>query len=429
MTDTFGYRTKSSIDALRAEIAEGNTTVDEIDTPTLVIDLDAMDRNLARMKAFAEQHNVKLRPHSKLHKCAELAKLQMEKGGAVGICVQKISEAEAMAENGVTDIFISNEVVAESKLARVAELYRSMALRGGKLTIAVDSVEGIDGLAAAITSMLVTGTALTNDDEDSAPPPAATTDDAPAQRLPPMGVFIEIEVGQKRCGCLPGAPAVALANCIKDYEGILELAGLHAYHGWAQHVRSYDERVKIIGQTAASAKQTVEALTSAGFRVPIVTGAGTGTFSIEATSGVYNEIQPGSYLVLDKDYGDNEADSRHPAFEHALFLKTSVMSRADDRVVLDAGHKSAAIDTGAPGVWGPLGKKGVVCDNGGDDHGVLRGPAGSLDGIQLRDTVWLVPNHCDPTFNLHDFVLGVRGRLQSGTVTKVFTVDARGCQW
>jgi D-serine deaminase-like pyridoxal phosphate-dependent protein len=374
--------------------------VTAIDTPTLVIDLDAMERNLQALQNFANAKNIMLRPHAKMHKCAALAQLQMQ-AGAVGVCVQKVSEAQALAALGVSDIYVSNIVISLQKCEQLAQiLCRPTAQKASKirLSIAVDSLLGITHLAQAM------------------------------QRYAPqhsLRVFIEIDVGQARCGVPPGPAAIALAQEIGRHPQLV-FAGLQAYHGKAQHLRSAAERREAIAQVVAKVQATQAALQAAGFTVPLVTGAGTGTFALEAASGVYGELQAGSYLFMDADYAANELDADQPRFEHALFVKSQVISRHssrdDDRAVIDAGHKSHAIDSGLPRLW-----VGHYADwqffNGGDEHGILRGNALP----EIGETVWLIPGHCDPTVNLHNAMIGVRGGLAAGMVERVFTVDARGC--
>jgi len=360
-----------------------------LDTPALVLDLDAMERNLRRMADWARARGLRLRPHAKMHKSAELARLQMAHG-AVGVCVQKTDEALALAHAGVTDIFISNEVIAPAKLLRLARAVRELPTRFG---LAVDSEHGVHALVSALRQAGVEG----------------------HERI---DVCIEIDVGHGRCGVPPGPAALALARLVTAAP-VLRFAGLHAYHGRAQHQRSDAERHATIAQAAQAVTATRHALEAAGIAVPVVTGAGTGSFVHEAASGVWNEIQPGSYLFLDADYAANEASPDAPAFEHALFVKAQVISRSADRAVCDAGHKSHAIDTGLPTVWLP---QGLSFGNGGDEHGVLRGE----HLPELGETVWLVPNHCDPTVNLHEALVGVRGGLSAGVVERLIRVDARG---
>jgi D-serine deaminase-like pyridoxal phosphate-dependent protein len=217
----------------------------------------------------------------------------------------------------------------------------------------------------------------------------------------------------------PGEPALALAQAVAA-QRTLRFTGLQAYHGSAQHQRTVIERRDTIVRAAQAVAQTRALIEAAGIAVPLVTGAGTGTFVHEAASGLWGELQAGSYLFMDADYAANTPDDGAPVFEHALFVKAQVMSRGDERAVVDAGHKSHAIDSGLPRVWWP---EGLSYANGGDEHGVLRGahlPA-------LGETVWLVPGHCDPTVNLHDAMVGVRGGLASGRVERLLWVDARGC--
>eukprot|EP01041_Mallomonas_annulata_P014112 gene14112-30039_t len=182
--------------------------------------------------------------------------------------------------------------------------------------------------------------------------------------------------------------------------------------------------VKVFDDEAAwAAALTRERLQAAGFPVPLITGAGTGTFTLETASHVWGELQAGSYLFMDADYARNEAAPQAPVFEHALFVKTQVMSRGAQHAVCDAGHKSHAIDSGLPAVWSP---PGLLFANGGDEHGVLRAAHPGTPLPALGDTVWLVPGHCDPTVNLHDFMVGVRGGLATGQVERLIRVDARG---
>ena len=368
--------------------AQPGDPIERIDTPALVIDLDAMERNLARMAGFAAEHRMRLRPHAKMHKSAAIAKLQMA-AGAVGVCVQKVSEAEALAGGGVADIFITNEVVSEAKLARVAALAKHI-----KLAIAVDSGLGVERLARAVKA------AGSNVD-----------------------VFVEIDVGQGRCGVAPTA-AGALAHQVVAHG--LRLAGLQAYHGRAQHLREAAQREAATRHAVTLARTAQATVTAAGIHCPLVTGAGTGSFVHEAASGVYGELQPGSYLFMDADYAQNEPTPHAPRFEHALFVKSQVMSRGTSHAVVDAGHESHAIDSGLPRVWAGGAFSPLKFDNGGDEHGILLAHGGAALPA-LGDTVWLVPGHCDPTVNLHDHLVAVRGGLDHGVVEAIWPVDARGC--
>ena len=384
-------------DLPQALAASVGLRVDRIDTPALVVDLDAMERNIARMADFARKHQVLWRPHAKLHKSAEIA-LQLQRAGAVGACVQKTAEAEALAEGGVRDITITNQVIAHPKLLRVARLAAHLQTQGGRLALAVDSAEGIQRLAEAMAQA------------------------APQARI---DVRVEIDGGQGRCGVPPGAPALALAQAVARLTQ-LRFAGLHAYHGRAQHLRGAAERREAIAAAVQAARHTRDLITATGLPVPLVTGSGTGTLVHEAASGVYGELQAGSFLFMDTDYARNEREPAQPAFEQALFVKTQVISACSSHAVCDAGHKSHAIDSGLPTVALLPPGRALRYANGGDEHGVLYadGPQARLPA--LGQMLWLVPGHCDPTVNLHNFLIGVRGGLAAGVVERIIRVDARG---
>ncbi len=385
-------------EALRLLIGQ---SVEAIDTPALVLDLDAMKRNLARMAEFAKKHDIRWRPHAKMHKSSALAKLQMQ-AGAAGVCVQKTSEAEAMVAGGVNNVYISNEVIAPHKLARVAALSHQLAAEHGQLAIAVDSAEGVARLAQAM-----------NERRASTGIPAV------------IDVFVEIDVGQGRCGVRPGQAAVALAHEIRKHPA-LRFAGLQAYNGKAQHLRSPQERRDAVASVVQDVESSRKLIEAEGIAVELVTGAGTGSFVLEAASGVFGELQAGSFLFMDNDYAKNERDPAQPQFEHALFVKTQVISANSEHAVCDAGHKSHAIDSGMPAVHSFGAEAQLEYFNGGDEHGVLRVTRPGAELPALGRTLWLIPGHCDPTVNLHDTMIGVTGGLRAGKVERIIRVDARG---
>ena len=382
-------------DHLRALVGQ---SVDDVDTPALVVDLDAVNRNLQRMVEFAAKHRLRLRPHGKAHKSALFGRLQLQ-AGAVGLCAQTVAEAEALGAGGINDILISNEVLGVPKLRRVAALAHQLYTRGGRLAIAVDSGEGIERLAQA---MLLTKAVI--------------------------DVFIEIDVGQGRCGVAPDERVVTLARQIAGRTS-MRFAGLQAYHGGAQHLRTVAERHAAIVAAAAKVNDVRRLLEAAELPAPLVTGAGTGTFAHEAASGAWDEIQPGSFLFMDVDYQRNERDPAQPQFEPALFVKSQVISVADQHAVCDAGHKAHAIESGLPEVHPLPGQPPLGFANGGDEHGVLypMDEDRTLPNLPaLGDTVWLVPGHCDPTVNLHSHLVVVRDSIAAGRVEAVVPVSARG---
>ena len=359
--------------------------LEEVDTPALVVDLDAFERNIARM-AKAVDGAVRLRPHAKSHKCAEIAKRQIA-AGAVGVCAQKTSEAEALVAGGVADVLVTNEIVGRQKLARLARLARE-----AKVAVLADDARNVAELDAA----------------------------ARAERVR-LDVLVELNVGANRCGIEPGAPALALARTIAACKN-LRLAGLHAYHGAAQHLRAASERRAAIAAAADKAKATKALIEGAGLACDTVTGAGTGTFLLEGASRVFNEIQPGSYVFMDADYNRNAWDDGWPRFDQSLFVLATVMSSpAPDRAVVDAGLKASSVDSGMPLVHA---RPGVEYAKASDEHGVLRIGAGAK-APKLGEKILLVPGHCDPTVNLYDWLVGVR----KGKVETLWPVTARGASY
>ncbi len=356
----------------------------EVDTPALLLDLAAFERNLARLPASLRGAKVRVRPHGKSHKCPAIARLQVAHG-AVGICCQKVSEAEVFVRGGIADVLVTNEVVGPKKLARLAQLARQ-----ARVGVCVDNLENLGDLGLAARQ-------------------AGSTID----------VYVELNVGANRCGIEPGAPAVALVQAMARHPG-LRFSGLQAYEGRAQHMRTPEQRAGAIGLAVEKVRLTVAALEAHGIAVPIVTGAGTGTYLIESASAVYNEIQAGSYIFMDADYGRNLDSDGQPVsdFSQSLYLLTTVMSHpTPERAVVDAGLKAQATDSGMPLV---ADLPGATFVRAADEHGTLAlaGPAQVKLGQKLR----LIPGHCDPTVNLHDWLVGYRHDV----VETVWPIEGRG---
>ncbi|MDX3924372.1 MAG: DSD1 family PLP-dependent enzyme [Shinella sp.] len=360
--------------------AEPGMHESEIDTPALIIDLDAMEANLDRMAAFCRASGVGLRAHAKTHKSPVIAHWQMARG-AVGQCVQKVAEAEALAWGGVGDILVSNEVVSPRKLARLAALSK------------------------------MANVALCADDAATVGLVEQAAEAASAR----MTVLVEIDVSGGRCGVEAGAPAAALAERIAASRHLI-FGGLQAYHGNAQHLRTEEERRDAIAKAVRLTGDTVSAIRDRGLGCAIVGGAGTGTFAHEAASGVYNELQAGSYLFMDADYARNRPA---PDFRQSLFVLSTVMSAARrGTAVLDCGHKGIAVDSGLPLVHE---RPDIEYVGASDEHGTLavRSQSGTL---AIGETLRLVPGHCDPTVDRYDWYVGLRGKR----VECVFPVAARG---
>ena len=358
---------------------------DEIDTPALVIDLDAFESNLDTMAALLAPTGVKLRAHAKTHKSPIIAKLQIARG-AVGNCVQKVTEAEVLAWGGIPDILVSNEVVGSAKLARLCALARI-----AKVAVCADDAGQVAAIEAAAADAGIR-----------------------------MTVLVEIDVGAGRCGVQPGPDAVALAMRIAASKHLI-FGGLQAYQGSAQHKRTPAERRTLIGSAVDASRRTVEQLKQQGLTCAIVGGAGTGTFQIESQSGVYTEMQAGSYVFMDADYARNLDEAGNPVstFRHALFVLSTVMSQAQKGVAaLDAGHKAVAVDSGMPTVWQ---RPDLRYTGASDEHGKLE--FGSETATpKVGEKLRLVPGHCDPTVDKFDWYVGVR----KGRVECLWPVAARG---
>ncbi|MGD9805669.1 MAG: DSD1 family PLP-dependent enzyme, partial [Hyphomicrobiaceae bacterium] len=307
----------------------------EVDTPALLIDLDAFERNLRKMADFVAKAGVRLRPHAKTHKSPIIGLKQMQLG-AVGLCCQKVSEAEAMVEGGVPDVYVSNEVIGARKLDRLAALAHQ-----ARVMVAVDNEQAVEALGAAARKAGVT-----------------------------IRTLVEIDVGANRCGVPPGAPAVTLSERVAREQG-LAFAGLQSYQGRAQHLRTLEERKAAVSRAVEWTAETVAALRKAGLECNVIGGAGTGTFEIEGTSGVYNELQAGSYVFMDADYARNlKGDgARYDTFEHSLFVYATVMSTpVAERAVVDAGLKTFTFESGMPEV---AGLAGAFYERPSDEHGGL----------------------------------------------------------
>lgn len=356
----------------------------DVDTPSLLIDLDAFERNLHRMAEVAQQARVALRPHSKTHKSPAIA-LRQIKLGAVGVCCQKVSEAEAMVQGGVEDVLVSNEIVGQKKLGRLARLARQ-----ARIGVCVDNAENVAALSAAAT-----------------------------RHQSALDVLVEIDVGSHRCGISPGQPALDLALKVAASPG-LRFIGLQAYYGAAQHRRPYRERRTASNAAAELCAQTRDLLRQHGLDCRTITGGGTGTFEFEAAGGVYNELQAGSYIFMDADYAKNLAGDGTPfhAFEQSLFLWTTVMScPSAEQVVVDAGLKALSVDSGLPQVSGIDGAEYI---DASDEHGKIR--LHKRTCVHLGEKWTLIPGHCDPTVNLHDWFVGIR----NDRVEAIWPISARG---
>lgn len=360
---------------------------EEIQTPCLILDLDALERNIRKMGEYAKAHNMRHRAHGKMHKSVDVLRLQQELGGAVGVCCQKVSEAEVFARAGIKDILVSNEVRDPAKIDRLAQLPR----HGARVIVCVDDLQNVAELSAAAQKH---GTTLE--------------------------CFVEIDCGAGRCGVKTAAEVVTIAKAIDAAPG-LKFTGIQAYQGAMQHLDKYEDRKTKLDAAIAQVKEAVEALKKEGLVPELVSGGGTGSYYFESGSGVYNELQCGSYAFMDADYGrilsrDGKRIDKDE-WENSLFILTSVISHAKaDKAICDAGLKAQSVNSGLPFIYGRDDVKYIKCS---DEHGVIEDLQGVL---KVNEKLRLVPGHCDPTCNVHDWYVGVR----NGMVETLWRVSARG---
>ncbi len=360
----------------------------EIQTPCLILDLDALERNIRKMGERAAEMGVRHRAHAKMHKSVDVARLQETLGKSVGVCCQKVSEAEVFARGGIRDVMVSNQVRDAAKIDRLAR----MPKLGARVLVCVDDPDNVADLSAAAQKH---GTELE--------------------------CLVEIDCGAGRCGVTTSQDVVNIAKLIDAAPG-LKFAGIQAYQGAMQHLDLYQDRKEKIDIAVDMVRDAVTALQSQGLECDIIGGGGTGSYYFEGNSGVYNELQCGSYAFMDADYGrildKNGKRIDAEEWENALFILTSVMSHTkEDKAIVDAGLKAQSVDSGLPVVFGaPEGVEYLKCS---DEHGVVADPNGVL---KVNDKLRLVPGHCDPTCNVHDWYVGVR----NGKVETLWPVSARG---
>ncbi|WP_071795874.1 3-hydroxy-D-aspartate aldolase BhcC [Natronohydrobacter thiooxidans] len=359
----------------------------DIQTPCLILDLDALERNIKKMGDYAKAHGMRHRVHGKMHKSVDVAKLQETLGGSCGVCCQKVSEAEVFARGGIKDVLVSNQVRDPAKIDRLAR----MPKLGARTICCVDDLANVADLSEA------------------------------AQRHgTQIECLVEIDCGAGRCGVTTTPAVVEIAKAIDAAPG-LKFAGIQAYQGAMQHMDSYEDRKAKIDIAVAQVKDAVEALKADGLDCDIVGGGGTGSYYFESASGVYNELQCGSYAFMDADYGrilDKDGQRIDQGeWENALFILTSVMSHAKPgKAIVDAGLKAQSVDSGLPVVFGRDDVKYIKCS---DEHGVVE-DSGNV--LKVNEKLRLVPGHCDPTCNVHDWYVGIR----NGKVETLWPVSARG---
>ena len=359
----------------------------EIQTPCLILDLDALERNIVKMGKLMKEMGMRHRVHGKMHRSVDVAKLQEKLGNACGICCQKVAEAEVFARGGIKDILVTNEIRDLAKIDRLARIPKF----GARTIVIVDDVANVADLSAAVQKH---GTKLE--------------------------CLVEIDCGASLAGVSAIPEVVEIAKTIDMATG-LKFSGIQAYQGIAQHVRKYEERKALVDVAVAIVRDAVEALKKERLTCDIVGGAGSGSYYFEGNSGVYNELQCGSYAFMDCDYGlDLDKDGKRidqGEWENALFILTMIISHKKSNVAIcDAGLKVQSMDSGLPVVFG---RTDLTYLGAADEHGVI---IDTNNALKVGDKLRLVPGHCDPTCNVHDWYVGVRNEK----VEVVWPVSARG---
>ena len=358
----------------------------DLNTPALIVERAAFEANIAKMAAFARGHGVALRPHAKTHKSADIARAQIA-AGAVGVCCAKLGEAEALAEAGIAGIHLTSPVVTAQGIARLIALNATSP----GLSLVADNPAAVEALARA------------------------------NQGRPPIKVLIDIDPWNRRTGVATLEAAVALAEAVAGSDA-LTYGGVQFYCGSQQHIQSYAERHAAIAERTAYLSEIIHALNERGLPPPVVTGGGTGSHAIDAELGVLTELQVGSYIFMDREYGDCDLDgSGTLPFATALVVDASVVSaNADGLVTIDAGLKAFATEAGPPPILSGA-PPGSTYRFMGDEHGGIMPPAGAA-APALAGRITLATPHCDPTVNLYDAYHVVDGE----TLVAIWPVTARG---
>ncbi len=356
-------------------------------TPVLVIELDALERNIATMARFAKDRGLALRPHAKTHKSVDIAKRQLA-AGAVGVCCAKLGEAEAMADGGIGAILITSPVVSAPAIERLIALNARIP----DLRVVVDNADNVAALDRAA--------------------------EAQGKRLQ---VLIDVDPGIRRTGVPSPEAATEIGTRIIAAHA-LQYRGVQYYCGREQHLASYAERRSAIEERTGYLRTVIAALTQIGMAPSVITGGGTGTHRIDADLGVFNELQVGSYVFMDRQYNECDltgAGACPSPYETSLQIDARVVSaNTPGLATIDAGFKAMATDGGPPTVLSGA-PAGAPFHFMGDEHGLI--VAGDAK-LAISDIVTLAVPHCDPTVNLYDFFHIVRG----DTLVDIWPVQGRG---
>lgn len=352
----------------------------ELDTPALLIDLDKMESNIQTMADYFTTVNAALRPHLKTHKTPMLAHKQIA-AGAIGTTCAKLGEAEAVIHAGIRDVLIANQILGRQKITRLVNLAKQ-----SEIMVAVDNAQNVTDISAAAAAKGVT-----------------------------VRILIEVNTGMNRCGVEPGRPALELARHVLRSPN-LQFEGLMGYEGHTVAKPNYAARKAAARQSVQLLVDTKHHLEKHGVPVSIMSGGGTGTFSITGSVPEMTEVQAGSYIFMDATYGNVEGVGEH--FACALTVLATVVSRpTPERVIVDTGMKVLAKEFGIPQ---PLGIEGLEMAGLSEEHGNMNADASV--SLTPGDKLEILPTHCCTTVNLHDRYYGIR----DGIVESVWDIAARG---
>lgn len=357
----------------------------DLDTPVLLLDAGALERNIGRIRDIAAKTGIRVRPHAKTHKSPTIARMQIE-AGAVGVCCAKLGEAEVMAAAGVGNLLITTPVVGESKIGRLMHVRNRVPV-----AVVTDSLENVSMLSRIAQTAGVR-----------------------------LDVLVEVDIGQARCGVQDPETARAIARSIHD-DPWLVFAGMQGYQGRIQMLADPTAREAETRKAMERFTAAIAAVEGAGIPVPVKTGGGSGTSPFDVSLGVLTEIQAGSYVFMDSQYtGIGWPHANTQPFEQSIHIWTTVVSKPlPGRAVVDAGLKSASSDHGPPKV---ADIPGAIFEYGGDEHGIVRMEGGGDVPLAIGQKLRLIPSHCDTTVNLYDQYIVVQGE----DVVDVWPIEARG---
>ncbi len=354
-----------------------------IDTPALLIDIEKMEYNMEKMADFFKDKKADLRPHIKTHKCPTLARKQIE-AGAIGITCAKVSEAEVMSRSGINNILIANQIVGDQKRNRLVSLAQNT-----KIIVAVDNYENAKNIS-----------------------------DVAIRNRVKIGVLVEVNIGNNRCGVFPGEPALVLAKKIERLEG-LKFCGLMGYEGFTEFIKSFKERESEAKKAIKKLVDTKKLIEKNDLKCDIVSCGGTGTYNISGNIAGITEIEAGSYVTMDGKYSGIEYIGEE--FKQALTLLATIISRpTSELAIIDAGMKAVSLEFGMPQL--KIDNRVAELYKLAEEHGYIKLTSVSDKRFNIGDKIEIIPSHGCTTINLHEKFYGIRNDV----VETIWPIEARG---